>query len=195
MTNGRTVGIGLVLVALLSVPVTATAVATIRSADIVDGQVKTQDLAKSAVTSKKVAHNALKGSDIKESSLGRVPEAASLHGLTVKKVFLDKHESGSGNLLSMAGLRVRYSCNNPGELFVYAKAEASSEGTFSYYTYSGGLTDFAQAGQEVEIASAAIGNRAVGHLQYWDPAGHVVTFDWTIVSFDSCLFVGTAVGG
>ena len=111
------------------------------------------------------------------------------------KVFLDDHESNSGQLLSMADLRIRYSCNNPGELFVYARVLATSPGEFTYTTYAGGPSRIAEAGEEVEIASAAIGNIAIGHLQYFDPAGHVVTFDWTIKSFDSCLFVGTAIGG
>ena len=95
----------------------------------------------------------------------------------------------------MAGLRVRYSCNNPGELFVYASAAAGSGGVFSYVLFAGGFAGYAQEGEEVEIASPSIGSQTVGHLQYFDPAGHVVSFDWTYYPVDTCLFVGTAVGG
>lgn len=195
MTTRRTVLVGAALALVVGLPGAATAVATIRSVDIVDGQVKNQDLANGAVSSNKVRTDALTGQDIDESTLGRVPDAARVGGLEVAKVFVDDHESNSGELLSMADLRIRYSCNNPGELYVYARVLAGSSGEFTYTTYAGGPSGIAGAGDEVEIASIALGNIAIGHLQYFDPAGHVVTFDWTIKSLDTCLFVGTAVGG
>lgn len=195
MTTTRTVLVGTALALLIGVPGAATAVATIRSADIVDGQVKGQDLANGAVTSKKVGADSLRGQDIDESTLARVPDAARIDGLEVVKVFVDDHESNSGDLLSMADLRIRYSCHNPGELYVYARVLSGSTGQFTYTTYAGGPSSIAGAGDEVEIASAALGNVAIGQLQYFDPAGHVVTFHWTIHSLDSCLFAGTAVGG
>lgn len=129
MNRSRAVVVGVGLALLLGVPGAATAVATIRSADIVDGQVRTPDLAAGAVTSKKVADDSLKGGDIQESTLERVPDAARVSGLRVVKVFVDDHESTSGDLLSMADLRVRYSCNNPGELFVYARVLDGSDGS------------------------------------------------------------------
>lgn len=65
--SGRGVGIDL----LLGVPGTATGLVAIRSADTVDGQVKTQDLAQGAVTSKKVAYDSL--GDIDEATLAGFP--------------------------------------------------------------------------------------------------------------------------
>jgi hypothetical protein len=65
------------------VPGTATGLVAIRSADTVDGQVKTQDLALGAVTSKKVAYDSLGGH--RRGHVGRVPNAARVGGLKVVK--------------------------------------------------------------------------------------------------------------
>ena len=54
---------------------TAYAANTVFSTDIVNGEVKTPDLASNAVGTGKVANNSLTGSDIVESSLGEVPSA------------------------------------------------------------------------------------------------------------------------
>ena len=54
---------------------------TVTSKSIKNGQVKTADLALDAVGTDQVAANALTGSDIDESKLGTVPNAASLGGL------------------------------------------------------------------------------------------------------------------
>jgi hypothetical protein len=59
---------------------TAYAANTVFSTDIVNGEVKTPDLASNAVGTGKVANNSLTGSDIVESSLGEVP-SATLGGL------------------------------------------------------------------------------------------------------------------
>jgi hypothetical protein len=53
---------------------------SVNSRAIIDGQVKTLDLADSAVTGGKVAVDSIRGRDVKESTLGRVPNAAALGG-------------------------------------------------------------------------------------------------------------------
>jgi hypothetical protein len=194
MVSGTTIAVAVGIGLVLAVPATAAQVATVRSADIVDGQVRRPDLGADAVASGKVANNSLTGSDILESSLGRVPDAATVQGMRVRKVFLEV-DPGSGTVLSMAGLRLRYSCNNPGELFVYAQAVSGSGGELSYELYSGAFAGFADEGEEVEIASPSIGSYTVGHLQYFDTSHRVVSFDWTYRPLDTCRFVGMAVGG
>jgi hypothetical protein len=49
----------------------------VKSSDIAKGAVKTADLANNAVRSAKVRNNTLTGNDINESTLGKVPSAAS----------------------------------------------------------------------------------------------------------------------
>ena len=194
MVSASTITVGAGLAVLLGFPAAAATVATVRSADIVDGQVRRPDLGTDAVASGKVANNSLTGADILESSLGRVPDAATVHGLQVRKVFLEV-DPGSGQVLSMAGLRIRYSCNNPGELFVYAQAAQGSGGELSYELFSGASAGFADEGEEIEIASPVIGAYTVGHLQYFDTSHRVVSFDWTYRPRDTCRLVGMAVGG
>jgi hypothetical protein len=67
-----------VVAAMTAGPVAAALV--VRSADIVNGEVKTVDLAASAVTSKKLASNAVNGAKLDESSLAIVPNADLLDG-------------------------------------------------------------------------------------------------------------------
>ena len=64
--------------ALMAAPVAAAN--TVRSINIVDGEVKTADLAKLAVTNKKFASNAVNGAKLDESTLGIVPNANLLDG-------------------------------------------------------------------------------------------------------------------
>jgi hypothetical protein len=194
MVSASTIAVGAGLAVLLGFPAAAATVATVRSANIVDGQVRRPDLGTDAVASGKVANNSLTGADILESSLGRVPDAATVQGMRVRKVFLEV-DPGSGQVLSMAGLRIRYSCNNPGELYVYAKAAEGSGGEMSYELYSAAQAGFAGEGEEIEIASPNVGSYTVGHLQYFDTSHRVVTFEWTYRPLDTCRFVGTAIGG
>ena len=65
--------------AMLAAPVAAAN--TVRSINIVDGEVKTPDLAKGAVTNKKFASNAVTGAKLDESTLGIVPNANNLDGM------------------------------------------------------------------------------------------------------------------
>jgi hypothetical protein len=89
------IGYAALLIALIAAPTSAYAVATIRSADIVDGQVMSvdladntvqgadirnggvvhKDLAANAVTGDRVANDSLDGTDVDELTLGRVPLA------------------------------------------------------------------------------------------------------------------------
>ena len=62
--------------ALAAGPVAAATV--VRSVDIVDGEVKTVDLAKGAVTNKKFAANAVNGAVVNEGTLGIVPNTDQL---------------------------------------------------------------------------------------------------------------------
>lgn len=82
-----------VVFALGAVPVFAAVV--VRSADIVDGEVKTPDLNKGAVTNKKLAANAVTGATLNESTLGIVPNADQLDGRD-SATFL----AGSGRIVS-----------------------------------------------------------------------------------------------
>lgn len=85
--NGRYANVTATLALIVALGGTAYAANTIRSSDIVNGQVKRVDLANNAVTSSKVKNNTLRGSDVKnntlrgsdinESTLGIVPAATN----------------------------------------------------------------------------------------------------------------------
>jgi hypothetical protein len=62
-------------------PAAYAAANTVFSTDIVDGEVKNPDIAVNAVGSGKVIDNSLKGIDVLESSLTKVPNADRLDGL------------------------------------------------------------------------------------------------------------------
>ncbi len=62
---------------------TAYAANTVRSTDIVDGQVKNDDLATNSVGTLKIKANSVTGSKIDESTLGRVPDSGRVAGLPV----------------------------------------------------------------------------------------------------------------
>ena len=64
--------------ALTAAPVAAAN--TVRSVNIVNGEVKTADLGKAAVTNKKFASNAVNGAKLDESTLAIVPNANLLDG-------------------------------------------------------------------------------------------------------------------
>lgn len=64
--------------ALTAAPVAAAN--TVRSVNIVDGEVKTADLGKAVVTNKKFASNAVNGAKLDESTLAIVPNANLLDG-------------------------------------------------------------------------------------------------------------------
>jgi hypothetical protein len=68
----------LLVAALTAAPVAAAN--TVRSIDIVDGEVKTPDLARSAVTNKKLASNSVNGAKLAENTLALVPNANNLDG-------------------------------------------------------------------------------------------------------------------
>jgi hypothetical protein len=68
----NTVAYAALMVALLAAPTSAYAVATIRSADIVDGQVKAPDLARDSVRSAKVQDGTIAGADVADGTIGEV---------------------------------------------------------------------------------------------------------------------------
>jgi len=68
----------LVVGAVMAAPVAAAN--TVRSINIVDGEVKTVDIAKAAVTNKKFASNAVNGAKLDESTLAIVPNANLMDG-------------------------------------------------------------------------------------------------------------------
>ena len=68
----------------LATAVPASAALQVRSADIVNGQVKRVDIGSNAVIGSKVANNSLTGADVKEASLAVTRMSNHIHGgLTV----------------------------------------------------------------------------------------------------------------
>ena len=106
--NGFMHVIGYATAVALAIGGTATALPgtnTVDSGDIINGQVKTKDLAGSAVKSGKVLNNSLKGLDIKDGSLtGTEITDNSLTGADVKESSLDLSTAGCqvGTILGAA---------------------------------------------------------------------------------------------
>lgn len=95
----------------------------------------------------------------------------------------------------MADLRIGYACQNPGDLYVYARVLDGSPGAIAYNLFAGSFTGTADAGEEVEICMAERRDPSGRTLSVFDPTDHVITIDWTIKQTANCLFAVTAVGG
>jgi hypothetical protein len=101
------------LVAVMTAAPVAAAL-VVRSVDIVNGEVKTVDLANLAVTNKKFASNSVNGAKVNESTLGIVPNANLLDGRDSTS-FL----AGSGRIVAAS---TTISRGNLGAVFSYAVA-------------------------------------------------------------------------
>jgi hypothetical protein len=131
---------GYTVVALVSsLAVTGTAAASghlhVRSHDIVNGQVKTLDLGKDSVTSAKVGHNALTGSDINEPSLDNVGNSQALGGLPASAYGL------AGRTVFNIGTAQSIQPNECLYIFAFGVGAASDAGKVvtGYITDSGGV--------------------------------------------------------
>jgi hypothetical protein len=73
------------------------------------------DIAKNAVKSKHIKRNQVRGPDVKESSLGRVPSSADVGGMKVTTFTDSLPENGNGgDLVNIGGTRFEWSCAGGG---------------------------------------------------------------------------------
>lgn len=73
--RNNAVGYLALLMVIVTAPTAAYAALAVRSSDIVDGQVKTQDLALDSVTTGRIRNGQVTGADVLESTLEQVPAA------------------------------------------------------------------------------------------------------------------------
>jgi hypothetical protein len=93
----------------------------VNSESIIDGQVKNQDLGNDSVGTAKVKPDALTGQDIQESSLGAVPDAGAVDGVSAATLrYVRNGDSAVERTFRAAGLEIWAQCVQ-GKVFAYAK--------------------------------------------------------------------------
>lgn len=89
-------------------------VGAVGSGELADGSVNSADLAAAAVGGPQLADGAVTGAKVDESTLGTVPNAAAVGGVTVVPVTASLADGASGiNLYNADGLRVIIDCGTP----------------------------------------------------------------------------------
>jgi hypothetical protein len=170
---------------------------TVRSSDIVDGAVRTRDLADDAAT----------GAKVKESTLGKVPNAAAVDGAKIVRFRRVGGAIGAPDpVVGLRGLRITYGCVSVGgDSF---RPELAAETTVDGATVHLGFTTGSEpSGSSFFAADPSFmtgevfdldRNRAfgAGRLVYSNPRGRVVSVDYSFFEGPSaCTAHGVAVGG
>lgn len=74
-------------------------------------KIGTKDIKNNAVTSAKVKKDTLTGKDVNEAKLGRVPDAAKVHGMDLARISYRSTSAAPRVIFSGAGLTITASCN------------------------------------------------------------------------------------
>jgi hypothetical protein len=170
-------------------------------------------IAKNAIDQSLVANNALRGSDILESSLGTVPSATKattadrLSGLNLSKFsFRGAPGTSAPNVLNVGGLALNAACNAGNALSVSATTTASGANIHSGGTWDRAssktfyvVDDVFDLGESFDVLQNGPGGTGStdlnGSLVYARQDGNVVTVDFLAQETASgCVFAGTAIG-
>lgn len=204
---------------------------SVDSAAIIGGAVKKSDLGRGAVArsklhanavdSARVLDNSLAGRDINASTLGTVPNAAKLDGLTAARVHFDQifdtSDQGYKPILDLGGLQLKAKCYANGafvNISVVANTTTSGAvihavgttsdspstgGTPNGKTYDSSDLDFGtnEDFSVLPTQSAGFALNVEGTLVYSSAGGSDVTLTFQNGKYspmgNHCLFVGTAL--
>jgi hypothetical protein len=167
-------------------------------------------IAQKAVDSSLVGTDALTGANILESSLGTVPKAESLNGITVKK-FTFRTGAVTGPsltpLVDLNGLTLSTACERNPNIDLTVRGSTSISGAIIHT--GGGVAgtpdaafynedDTFNVGESFDVLDTAttLGNSVEGTLTYFRPDGQVVTATYLAeeTGTDECVFAGTLTG-
>ena len=165
----------------------------VRSSDIVDGQVKTMDLADDAVTGAKVA----------EETLGQVPDAAELDGLRGDSFYLNTEATSTPRVLTrMSGFEISVQCVQDletGDHFPQLTARTKLDNArlrlaFTGFSFADLVVeeDF-DTGEGIDLDLGR--NYGAGTVLMTNPFGQTVSVDYSFVGNVRCWTNGVALGG
>jgi hypothetical protein len=183
----------------------------VRTRHIKARNVTRSKIARDAIDQSLVANNALRGSDILESSLGIVPSATKattadkLSGLNLSKFsFRGAAGTSAPNVLNVGGLALNAACNAGPALSVSATTTVSGANIHSGGTW-GPLAnqsfyiedDAFDVGDTFDVLQNATtdSTNLSGSFVYARADGNIVTVDFLAdESPAGCVFAGTAIG-
>lgn len=163
-------------------------------------------LPKNSVRSKNIVNGQVKGDDVAERSLAKVPNAARVNGLRVVKINGRQSAGATAKtILNLAGLRLSMSCTaGLGATATTTKQNSSLYGFADYpptldydsFDYEGGAFDTTTT-VDLDDEFGGLGDPRIGSLAYEAPDGSVVSVDFAadFNGTSDCVFTGTAIGG
>ena len=167
-------------------------------------------IARNAIDSGLVQRDALRGSDILESSLGDVPSAVKaataeeVGGFKIERFSLRVATgTASANLLTIGGLSLNAGCNAGPALTATASTAVNNAVIHSGGTVDGGMTDtaFSVEDDDFDVGEnfspfPATHTNLTGSLVYARQDGNVVTIDFLAeeIPAGGCVFAGSAIG-
>jgi hypothetical protein len=159
------------------------------------GAVKTQQLHKAAVTGFKTANDTMTGDQIKESTLGTVPNAAKVNGSQVIQVsYRQPQGSAAQTLFTLAGLTVTASC--PAGPEVVLDATTDTNGSIIGLSGGPGVDDTFDAGEhQLFPLDDFQGDLSYGRGSSGSPEVSAVFLANKFSGTDVCSVVGTVTGG
>ncbi len=159
------------------------------------GAVKTQQLHKAAVTGFKTANDTMTGDQIKESTLGTVPNSSKVNGSQVIQVSYRQPEgSAAQTLFSLAGLTVTASC--PAGPEVVLDATTDTNGSIIGLSEGPGVDDTFNAGEhQVFPLDDYQGDLSYGKGASGSPQVSAVFLANKFSGTNVCSVVGTVIGG
>jgi hypothetical protein len=180
-------------------------------------KIKGNQIAKNAITSAKVKNDSLTGSDVKESTLGKVPsagaadsaasatDAGSVGGIKVAKVNFQSNVPGPVTVFSGAGLTLRAGCvgglvslvattsTNHASIYSIVHSDSDAANPMEDDLESGSF----DLGVPFNVLAGGDGNIDFVSFEYDTPAGAVVTGQLAVdeAGADSCSVTGMVMAG
>lgn len=180
----------------------------IRTRDLRNNQVRGIDIRNSSVRGRDIALNTLTGNDVNESSLGKVPSAASadtagtagsagnVGGVTMQRIaYSGQIGDDFVEIFEQGGLRLEARCENAGTPALVVRAQTSaadSELRSDFGAFTNTVADFEPGDNAIVYDSPS---DAVGTARYGGGDGRVVTIDAYALNQTGCRFFGVAQVG
>jgi len=131
----------------------------IRSYHIKNRQVRRQDIAGGAISTRQVSNDSLTGKDIKEATLGLVPsalDARTVNGITERLVRASQpNPSGAAQVVAQGGLTALLSCSGGGATLQIHGSAAGDVGSVFHGEGDSDSTEQFSAGSSASFTSGA----------------------------------------
>lgn len=142
------------------------------------------DIQRNAVRSKHIKNNEVRGADVKESSLGQVPNAKKVGGVTVKAIRIAQPAGApEAQVLTTGGLDVRMQCDGSSRVRIFPTA-------LSGWATMTGTLPVAATGCTLDAPTGAVGglsgsggvavltSHGIGRTVVLGPGGRFTSFEF-----------------